>query len=208
MEDHNYKEAEGKLLDLRKVLPFMAEFPFPDYEITVVEKGSSFVSLGISPILINAFGDTGTSAIVNFDYPESDSNVTISIYKDDIEWIAQESNKIKKMDKLRLLLDLSLESDNLIEKIKAIRVGKKFIRLLDCENFTEFDVGDVISDFILIYETVLPSKVKLALQKLSESALKSTEFSEKQFKVATAFLNFQIHYIKILLGIVIAAKIY
>ena len=87
-------------------------------------------------------------------------------------------------------------------------MGRKFTKSINCDNVTGIDFNELLSDFLKVNETVLQARIKLGLQKLSVATINSTEFSEKQFNTVSAFLNFQIHYAKILLGIVIAAKIY
>jgi len=186
----------------------MAEFPFGDYDIVLVESGDDLTKLGVSPILIKEFGDIGKIQSINFYYVEEESDISISLYKSDIEWIADEAAHIKKLDTLRKTLDDAISSEDLILKAKAVKAGRKFTKLLNCDAVAGIDFGELLSEFLEIYETALNSRLKLALQKLSEATLKSIDFSERQFKAVKAFLNFQIHYIKILLGIVIAAKIY
>lgn len=208
MNDRSQDESKDRTPELLKLIPFMSEFPFKDYRITFVEKGIDFMSMGVSPILIKEFGDNGTIELLNFYYIEDDSSISISIYRDDVEWIAEESSKIKKMDSLRKTFDEALDGEDLIKKVKAIKAGKKFAKLINCDSPGGIEFGDALTDFLKVNETVLRPKIKLGLQKLREATLKSTEFSEKQFKAVSAFLNFQIHYSKILLGIVIAAKIY
>ena len=146
--------------------------------------------------------------IINFYYIEDESNVSISIPRYDIEWIAQESSRVKKLDALRKTLDDALIDSNMITKVKAIKLSRKFTKSINCDNITGLDFNELLIEFTRLHETVLSSKIKLGLQKLSEASLKSTEFSERQFKAVESFLNFQIHYAKILLGIIIAAKIY
>lgn len=208
MNDQSQSESKDKTSELLEVLPFMSAFPFNDYKITLVEYGKNFISLGVSPILINEFGDTGTFNILNFSYADDDSNVVISIHLEDISWILEEAIRVKKMDSLRVQLDEALVSDDLIKKIKAAKAGKKFSKILNCDNIEGLNFGEIFSEFLKLNDTTLQYKTKLGLQKLSESIIKSVVFSEKQFKTVAAFLNFQIHYIKILLGIVIASKIY
>jgi hypothetical protein len=208
MADRDQEVSRDKTSELRTELPFMEEFPFSDYEITMIERGETFISLGVSPILVNAFGENGTIDIINFQYIEDDSKVAISLPKYDVEFIADESTRIKKIDSLRKTLDDALIESNILTKVKAIKVSRKFTKSIKCDNITGLDFNELLLEFTKLHETVLSSKVKLGLQKLSEASLKSTEFSERQFKAVEAFLNFQIHYAKILLGIIIAAKIY
>ena len=208
MDDRDHDGTVDRTSELITVLPFMAEFPFGEYDILMVERGEDFIKLGVSPILVKEFGDTGKIQSLNFYYIEEGSDISISLYRGDVEWIAEEAINVKKVDALCKVLDTSLSSEDLILKTKAIKAGRKFSKLLNCDVVTGIDFNELLSEFLSIYDTHLNSKIKLSLQKLSEAALKSTEFSERQFKAVKAFLNFQIHYIKILLGIVIAAKIY
>jgi hypothetical protein len=208
MDDRDHDETVDTTSELLNVLPFMAEFPFGNYDIRMVEEGDDFIRLGVSPILVKEFGDTGKIQSLNFYYIEEGSDISIALYRGDVEWIAEEAIHVKKIDALRKTLDTALSSEDLTLKTKAIKNGRKFSKLLNCDAVTGIDFNDLLSEFLIIYDTHLNSKIKLGLQKLSDATLKSTEFSERQFKAVKAFLNFQIHYIKILLGIVIAAKIY
>ena len=193
---------------LNEVLPFMSAFPFPEYEIEFIEEDGSSVSSGVSPIILEALGGNETIGLINFYYFEHESDVAISIYLDTIEWIAEESVNVKKMDALRSILDEALGSKDLTLKIKAIKESRKFTKILNCEEMVGLDFNQVLVEFLRIYDVALTSKIKMGLQRLSEAAVKSTEFSEKQYCAAKAFLDFQAHYAKILLGIVIATKIY
>ena len=208
MSDNSEDKSKDKTPELESTIPFMSQFPFGDYEITMVERGEDFITLGVSPMLIKALGETGTVNMINFYYIEKDSSIANSIYQDDIEWIADEAKHVKKIDILRKELDSALISNNLAEKVKAVKIGRKFTKSINCDNVTGIDFNELLSDFLKVNETVLQARIKLGLQKLSVATINSTEFSEKQFSTVSAFLNFQIHYAKILLGIVIAAKIY
>lgn len=208
MGEYDQEESRDKTSELMTALPFMIEFPFNEYDIRFVEKGDDFIQMGISPMLVNEFGDNGTIETINFYYLEKGTEISISIGRDDVEWIAEQSDKVKTLDSIRQVLDIGLDTNDLIEKVKSIKSGKKFTKSINCESTALIDFNELLSEFIYLYDTALTSKIKLGLQKLSEATLKSTEFSERQYNTVSAFLNFQIHYTKILLGIVIAAKIY
>lgn len=208
MGEYDHEESRDKTSELMTALPFMIEFPFKEYIIKLIERGEDFIQMGISPILVNEFGDNGTIESLNFYYNEMGSDISISIGKYDVEWIAEQADKVKTLDAIHKSLDLGLASTDLVQKVKSIKAGKKFTKSIDCESTALIDFNELLSEFIQLYDTALTSKIKLGLQKLSEATLKSTEFSERQYKAVYAFLNFQIHYTKILLGIVIAAKIY
>jgi hypothetical protein len=208
MEELEHENHIDKTSDLFSALPFMTAFPFDDYSITLEEKGRDYMQLGISPLLIDAIGDTGTTESVSFYYYDEESKVAISISRDDIEWISEEAERIKKMDSIRLTLEEAISGEDLVKKSKAIKLGKKFTKNLGCDHMLMLDFGDILNEFLSIYDTVLTYKVKLGLQKLSEATLKANVYSEKQFSAISSFLNFQLHYCRIILGVVIAAKIY
>lgn len=205
LDDDTPKDITYKLTE---ALPFMSVFPFGDYDIMMEEKGSDYLKLGISPLLINEIGVTGKTEGVSFYYYDEDSRVSISIGKEDIEWIARNAEHVKKFDALRKSLDAALKSESIIDKAKSIKLGKKLVKELDCEYLMEIDFTQILKEFLNLEDVTVSSKIKLGLQKLSEATLKAAEFSEKQFSAITAFLNFQIHYCRIILGVVIASKIY
>jgi hypothetical protein len=208
MEELENESSLDKTKDLFSALPFMSVFPFEEYDIKLEEKGKDYLQLGISPLLIDMIGESGMTETVSFYYYDNDSKVAISVSRDDLDWIAEESERIKKMDAIRLTIDKALEEEDLIQKSKAIKLGKKFTKDLGCDHMLSLDFGEILNEFLGIYDTVLTSKLKLGLQKLSEASIKSTDYSERQFRAVTGFLNFQLHYSRIILGVVIAAKIY
>lgn len=208
MEELENESSLDKTKDLFSALPFMSVFPFEEYDIKLEEKGKDYLQLGISPLLIDMIGESGIVESVSFYYYDNDSNVAISIARDDLEWISEESQKIKKMDAIRLALEEALAGDDLIQKSKTIKLGKRFTKELGCDHMLSLDFGEILNEFLGIYDTVLAAKTKLGLQKLSEATIKSIEYSERQFNAISSFLNFQLHYCRIILGVVIAAKIY
>ncbi len=208
MEELENESSLDKTQDLFKVLPFMSMFPFSEYDIRLEERGKDYLQLGISPLLIDMIGERGTTETVSFYYYDNESKVAISVSRDDLEWIVEESEKIKKMDAVRIALEKALNEEDLVQKSKAIKLGKKFTKDLGCDHMLSLDFGEILNEFLGIYDTVLTSKLKLGLQKLSEASIKSTDYSERQFRAVTGFLNFQLHYSRIILGVVIAAKIY
>ncbi len=208
MEELDQEQPRDKTSELHSALPFMLQFPFDEYEVYLEERGKDFIQLGISPMLVNAVGDTGIVDSLNFIYYDGDSNVSILLTRSDVEWVAEESSKIKKLDSINAALEEGLNTKNLLLKVKAIKQGKKFTKELGCGSLLGIDLGEILHEFLNLEDAILQSKIKLNLQKLNESALKTTEFSEKQYRAVSAFLNFQLHYARIVLGIVIASKIY
>ena len=208
MGEENGEIVKDKTTRLFEEIPFMSEFPFDDYEMTIEDLSLPLDQLGIAPILLNEIGDANVIKRVDFYYAEGNSSVSISLRKDDIEWLASESGNVRKFDDLRKELDTSLKSKSLVEKIKSIKLGRKFLKNFPDPTLHEVDFNMTLSEFLELYEVSLDSKTKLILQNLNMKGILSIEFTEKQYKAVTAFLNFQLHYVKIILGVTIAAKIY
>lgn len=200
--------VKDKTTKLFEEIPFMSEFPFDDYEITIEDLSLPLEQLGIAPILLSEIGDSNLVKRVDFYYDEGSSSVSISLRKDDIEWLASEANSVKKLDYLCKELDLGIESRNLIEKMKTIKVGRKFLKNFPDPNLHGIDFNVTLSEFLDLYEVGLDSKAKLILQNLNMKGILAIEFTENQYSAVRAFLNFQLHYVKIILGITIAVKIY
>jgi hypothetical protein len=208
MGKENDEIVKDKTTRLFEEIPFMSEFPFDDYEMTIEDLSLPLDQLGIAPILLSEIGDPNVIKRVDFYYDEGNSSVSISLRKDDIEWLASESGNVRKFDELRKELDVSLKSKNLIDKIKSIRIGRKFLKNFPDPTLYEVDFNMTLSEFLELYEVSLDSKTKLILQNLNAKGIISIEFSEKQYRAVMAFLNFQLHYVKIILGVTIAARIY
>jgi hypothetical protein len=208
MGKENDEIVKDKTTRLFEEIPFMSEFPFDDYEMTIEDLSLPLDQLGIAPILLSEIGDPNVIKRVDFYYDEGNSSVSISLRKDDIEWLASESGNVRKFDDLRKELDVSLKSKNLIDKIKSIKIGRKFLKNFPDPTLYEVDFNMTLSEFLELYEVSLDSKTKLILQNLNAKGIISIEFSEKQYRAVMAFLNFQLHYVKIILGVTIAARIY
>jgi hypothetical protein len=208
MGKENDEIVKDKTTRLFEEIPFMSEFPFDDYEMTIEDLSLPLDQLGIAPILLSEIGDPNIIKRVDFYYDEGNSSVSISLRKDDIEWLASESGNVRKFDDLRKELDVSLKSKNLIDKIKSIKIGRKFLKNFPDPTLYEVDFNMTLSEFLELYEVSLDSKTKLILQNLNAKGIISIEFSEKQYRAVMAFLNFQLHYVKIILGVTIAARIY
>lgn len=202
------EDSLDKTSELYSALPFMEAFPFGEYEVALEVEGSGPEDLGVDPILIKNLGSFGTEQIINFKYEDEAGPIIISINQEDVLYLAEISRKIKKMTPIKVSIDLGLNSDSLEEKVDEIKRSRTFIKNLESEILLEPRFEGVLADIMEVNEVNLTSAQILAIQKRSLAKLKKTPFSEKQHKVAKIFLDFQLHYAKILLGIVIAAKIY
>lgn len=197
--------SQDKTSELYKTLPFMEAFPFEEYEIDLESDGDE---LEVSPILIKTLGSFGESQHLNFNYVEYDSTIMVSFNREDILEVAEIASKIKKLDSVRLELDFGLRSSEIGTKIDAIKKGRKFIKLLNNENVMGPEFAPFLQEMLSLHEASLESHLILELQKLKPQKLFDFKFTLAERAAIFSYLNFQLHYARILLGVVIAAKIY
>ena len=197
----------NKTPEIYQILPFMESFPFEDYEIDVEPEGDD-ISKEISSILIKTLGSFGASYNINFQYFEEDSAVVVSFHEDDILYLSETASKVKKMDSVLQELDAGLETGDIKQKIEQIKKSKKFIKQLDNDNLTYTRFEPFLSEMLKLNDAVLENELMLELHKLKPKKILTKSLSPEQKDSICAYLNFQLHYCKILLGIVIATKIH
>ena len=199
------KHSLDKTSELYDILPFMEAFPFTEYKITLE---TDEIDSGIAPMLLNVLGTFGTSTHLNFYYTENDSAVQISFDQDDVFDIEDISYRIKILNSIREYLDTSIQSDVIKDKFAAIKKSKKFIDLLESDNLSYSPFIEVLQDMCEIHDITFSTPQLLGIQKLSFAQIHEPQLTPKQRETLKSFLNFKLHYVKIILGIVIAAKIY
>lgn len=202
------KAARGKLPKLHEAFPFMSAFPFDEYTIKLEKEGQDPLEMGVAPILVNNLGTLGTGIRVGFFYQEGEASVMVSFFEEDLRIIHDEASRIKKLNSVREELDLALESNDLEIKTIGIKANRKFISQLDIPHLSFQPFGGVLEELIKVHEVNLTSTQKLGLQQLSIKKILNKKPTDKEELVMRSFLNFRLNYIKIVLGIVIAAKIY
>jgi hypothetical protein len=186
----------------------MESFPFEEYEITLEKEGVDPSELGISPILLKTLGSFGTENHFNFTYVEIENAFSISFYQEDIAEVAETAGRIKKLDSIAQELQVGLKERELGKKLEQLKQSKKFIKSLKIPNLLFVPMSDVLEDILNLHGTALTNDVVLAVQKLNVQKLENLSLEYSQRKAVESFLNFQLNYAKILLGIVIAAKIH
>jgi len=201
-------EPLDKTSELYTVLPFMEAFPFEGYEITLEADGSEPDNAGISPLILKQFDPIGTDNLLNFFYMDGETSMLVAFYQEDVAYIAETSTKIKKLTPVRDDLDSGLVSSSLKVKIDCVKRSKKFIGLLKSEELTDAPFSEVLKEVLDAYGAVLDSKQTLAVQKMNFKKIEETKLTSAERKAIGSFLDFQLNYAKIILGIVIAAKIY
>lgn len=196
----------GENLEVYETFPFMESFPFGEYAISLEKEGTDPGEMGISPILLKTLGSFGTENHFNFSYIENENAFSISFYQEDIAAIAEIAVGVKKMNSIVEDFNEGLVELDLLKKIEHVKRSKKFIKSLELQNLLFAPMGEVLEDILKLHEVVLPSKAMLSIQKLQK--IDDSQFTPAQSTAVLNFLNFQLNYAKILMGIVIAAKIH
>lgn len=202
------KKSLDKTSELYTVLPFMEDFPFEEYTITLEQEGIDPKDLGIAPILINTLGTFGTEDKINFFHRHGDAITQIIFLVDDVLYIESVANEVKTLDSTNDELDAAIQCGELEAKLSYVKKSKKFINQLNVNNFLLPSFQEVLEELVKIHEVVLTSEQILGLNKFNLKKVLSKPLSKKENLMVMEFLDFQLHYAKILLGIVIAAKIH
>ena len=200
--DHNGAES------LYDALPFIESFPFDEYEISLEKIDAIDATQGISPILVKEFGPFESNNTVSFQYFEMGANHTVTFSEDDVLDISESSDLIETLSPVREYLKAAIDSTDLREKVQAIRKSRKFIKQLDLEYLLQVEFVDILGAVLEIYDGKLTSQEKSAITRLNLKKMDECIKSDQSHKIAKAFLNFQLHYAMIILGIVIATKIH
>ena len=200
--------GQEKTRDVFDSIPFLRSFPFDGYEIEIAVDGVDVADLGISPILIDALGTFGTEEHVKFYFNQDDSRTMISIHADDVLELEQIAKEVQSLNENFKLLDDALKSSDVRKKISNIKKSKKFIASLQLEALIYIQFDEIIPALAEIAEVEITDQLKSALVQLKAKEIISSINSIKEKKFIIEYLDFQLNYAMIILGIIIAAKIH
>jgi len=190
------------------IFPFLLSFPFHDYSITL-EQGVDYLDdLGIDPIVLSA-GGGGIAApdFVNFQHTGEENKITLSFYTYDISFIINNCSHILKFDGVRKSIDDGLNSLAIGEKLKSIKIGEKLVRKIGKSLVAGSSFNKLFDDLLKNNRHSLKADVIRDI-KLKRLKVPEYEYTEVEKSIIRSFYDLHLHHLKILLGIVIAIKIY
>lgn len=204
----NKKLGDNNIFD---EFPFMQAFPFDEYQIEIEKDDLFYVqdeNMVIDFSSVPGLKDLDSHEVVNFQYLIGENDIITSFHKDDIAYIDEVSDSIKKIDNIREILDDGIKMDDLKGKIKAIEAGDKFI----CKVSPDFKESKntfkaVLDSIILLNGVEMSHKLVQNILELNKN-IDITKLNVDEIKSILMYLDFQLHHAKIILGVVIAAKIY
>jgi hypothetical protein len=153
-------------------------------------------------------GSFGTEEQVKFYYNQDGAKIMISIHVDDILDIQEEANRIQVLNLHVKYLNEALRSNEIAKKVSAIKKSRKFIVSLDVEALVGVPFGEVIAALAENADAEVTDTLITMLAQLSSKKLSDLKVTNQQRKLILDYLDFQLHYAMIILGIVIAAKIH
>lgn len=201
-------DKKSKPTNIFEVFPFLQSFPFDMYEISI-EKDTFFIDdIGVDISSISALNQLDEPEVVSFKYDADGNDIVISFHMDDIEYIKELSDGVKKLDAIREKLDNALEDDELKVKVSAIKAGNKFIDSLSSDfKESEYTFKSVLDNIIKLNGVEMSHKLVQNIIDL-KSSINIKKLTVNEVKSINMYMDFQLHHAKIMLGIVIAAKIY
>lgn len=205
MDDHIYQLTDGQ--EVFEVFPYLASFPFSDYTMHLDSEDDYAASAGIDPVIIDAASNLVKPEFVNFNYVGKYTNVTLSFYTYDVIYISENVDHIKKLDAVREALDVGLETSDIIEKIKIIKKGERFLKKIGSSLVAGKSFGGLLDSMLANNEISIDSKILNKIKSMYKT-VDFDRFDEKTNNCIRSYYNVHLHHIKILLGIVIATKIH
>lgn len=195
------------MLDDRQILnkkyPFLVNYPFPDFKLEIGEVANGPIRATDDEPKASKYD----SPIIRFLF-ESDSKISINIHENDLNWICQRAEHVTELDTIAKKIELGLVSNNILLKRNAVEDSDLWIKLLSDEKtmlaystFTEALTG-LIGKRSLVDATRLINNInKLAAKK------GLVRLGKDEYSVILTYYQFRLVYTKLILGLVIAAKI-
>lgn len=201
------EETNSEIIDFKKpykLFPFLSSFPFVEYEISVEKSIEDDIE--VDPIIAKEASALSTLDFINFSYKHEDSDISFSFYTFDIEYICSVSKKVRKLDSVREKLDLGISSDDISYKLNCIKEGEQFIKKLGPSLLAGNTFDVILNEMLKLNSAKITSEI---LDKITR--FKEVDYSEIDYLALDCIMDYydlHLHHIKILLGIVIAHKIY
>lgn len=185
--------------------PFLRNFPFQDFHIEAEELKRPQPEDG-------EFTMTPTSVtnpfVINFVYTREKQKTAISVFDRELEWLNLRAESITELDDIVKIINDSLASNDIIKKRDAVLVVEHWLKKIADDratlNYSTFN--DILMRLIGV--TQLKETVQLInnINKLSSGA-NVIKMNKKQYDIIMTYYDFQMIYCKLVLGIIIAAKI-
>ena len=201
------EEINSEIIDFKKpyiIFPFLSSFPFSEYEISIQKSVEDDIQ--VDPMIAKEAYSLSALDFINFTYKYQESDISFYFYTFNIEYLCSASKKVIKLDYIREILDFGINSNDIEIKLKSIIAGEVFIKKLG-NMLLAGNTFDLILDEMFKSQQVNIKNIDL--EKIKR--FKNIDYSLITNAAKDCVLDYydlHLHHIKILLGIVIAYKIY
>jgi hypothetical protein len=185
--------------------PFLRNFPFQDFQIEASEvkkpQADDGEIMSMQSTHINPF-------IINFVYSREKQKTAISVFDRELDWLSTRAESITELDSIVTIINDALPIGDIIKKRDAVLVVEHWLKKIADDratlNYSTFN--DILMRLIGV--TQLKETVQLInnINKLSSGA-SVIRMDRKQYDIIMTYYDFQLIYCKLVLGIIIAAKI-
>lgn len=185
--------------------PFLRNFPFQDFHIEAEELKKPQAEDGEFAM---AAGPITNPFIINFVYTREKQKTAISVFDRELDWLSARAETITELDDIVKIINESLPTNDIIKKRDAVLVVEHWLKKIADDratlNYSTFN--DILMRLIGV--TQLKETVQLInnINKLSSGA-NVIKMDKKQYDIIMTYYDFQMIYCKLVLGIIIAAKI-
>jgi len=184
--------------------PYLESFPFNNFYRIALTK--DITSNAIGPYLMDIAYATDETESITFSYKEEPHEIYIYFLKEDIIFFQAKATYIKTLNSVREALDDGLTSMDMSVKAKCVNLSISFLNKVD-PGYADFgNFNGILNDLIEIsnanFYTLIAEKAKAFLEG------RTVKLTTKERDVLTSYFNFQLHHAKIILGMIIAAKIH
>jgi hypothetical protein len=187
--------------------PFLIAFPYPEYAMSIERDEDYATAAGIDPVIISAAGGIVKPEFINFHYHNNYTKITLSFYTYDISYISECAERIKKLNYMNEMLNYGLASESIFEKLESIKKGERFLNKLG-SSLTVGKAFDKVFDQMLLSSECELDKSNIKKIKSMSKNIVEDEYEHDVLDIIQSYYNLHLHHIKILLGVVIAVKIY
>lgn len=198
------------LLDDRTILnkkyPALTNFPFTDFQLEVGELPSAPKPMP-APDMIESKPSKYDSPVIKFTMDRV-AKFSINIHENDLVWIFDRADTVNQLDTTAKLLEEALSSNDLLFRRDVSVIADDWIkRLADTKTMLTYSTfADVLT--ALIGERSILDATKL-INNINKLANKRgiVKLTPSEYQVIMTYYEFRLVYTKLILGLVIAAKI-
>lgn len=186
---------------VKRKYPFLENFPFSEFTF---EPGETLA------VAVDEDGEVTVSEVepvmMKFVYEKDGSSITVFVFDQELQWMNDISKNVKDLNEAAKIIDIAIESNDLLVK----RDGSVYADVW-CNQLRDhkFKLSYSTSGEILMNLVKSPEELVSIINKIRKLNSKSgiVGLSANECRIALTYYQFQLIYAKLLLGIIIAAKI-